>query len=144
MTNFYKTMTSSPSVDLSTSDYRYYFKNFIVWFQNMNHLILQNGRTTSLQPDMHQVARPKIVTFRWNTKVFIFRNWAPRRLGCGMFLQKICTSLLRRIRHYILRYFKYHIHSREKLKFHGISLFRPLALYGERVITLLRWARQTR
>jgi len=61
-----------------------------------------------------------------------------------MFLQKVCTSLLRRILHHILRYFKYHIHNREKLKFHGISLFRPLAVYGEGVITLQRWARQTK
>jgi hypothetical protein len=60
-----------------------------------------------------------------------------------MFLQKVRTSLLRLVLHHILRYFKYHIHSREKLKFHGISLFRPLAVYGEGVITLQRWARQT-
>jgi len=41
----------------------------------MNHLlILQNGRTTILQPDMHQAARPKILNFRWYSKVFILRH----------------------------------------------------------------------
>jgi len=97
----------------------------------MNHLISQNGRTTTLQPDMHQVATSKIMTFRWYCKVFILRNLAPRSLGCGMFLQKVCISLLRRTRRHNLRYFKCHIHGRKKLKFNGISLFCPLAVYGK-------------